>query len=93
MNVFLRQGSGNQMYPRRISPYPNPAMHMNQKRSGVYSGPGPGPGPGPMQSGFGPNNPNQVCSVLRIHTNLFAVFCLTASISIFFSVFPRIRKY
>ncbi|KAK6629696.1 hypothetical protein RUM43_003514 [Polyplax serrata] len=59
MNKMGMQGSGNQMYPRRISPYPNPAMHMNQKRGGVYSGPGPGPGPGPMQSGFGPNNPNQ----------------------------------
>lgn len=62
MNKMGMQGPGNQVYPRRISPYPSPAMHMNQKRGGgVYPGPGPGPGPVPMQSGFSPNNSNQVC--------------------------------
>lgn len=60
MNKMGMQGPGSQVYPRRISPYPSPAMHMNQKRGGgVYPGPVPGPGPVPMQSGFSPNNSNQ----------------------------------
>lgn len=38
-------------YPRRLAPYPSPAMHMNQKRQTGYMN----PGPGTMQPGFNPN--------------------------------------
>ncbi|CAG2061582.1 unnamed protein product [Timema podura] len=49
----VSQGPGPQVYPRRLAPYPNPAMHMSQKRQ-QQGYPTPGP-PGPtMQPGFAP---------------------------------------
>lgn len=42
------QGPNNQMYPRRLAPYPSPALHMSQKRGNYNSGP---------QPGFNPNSP------------------------------------
>lgn len=57
MNKMAMQGPGNQVYPRRLAPYPSPAMHMSQKR-GQQGYPNTGPGPGPtMQPGFNPNTP------------------------------------
>lgn len=51
------QGPGNQIYPRRLAPYPSPAIHMSQKR-GQQGYPNNGPGPGPtMQPSFNPNSP------------------------------------
>lgn len=32
LNYPLQNAGPNQMYPRRMAPYPNPAVHMNQKR-------------------------------------------------------------
>lgn len=44
------QGPNNQMYPRRLAPYPSPALHMSQKRGQAYGTSGP-------QPGFNPNSP------------------------------------
>ncbi|GLV37412.1 tonalli, partial [Carabus blaptoides fortunei] len=55
MNKMAMQGPGSQVYPRRLAPYPSPAMHMSQKR-GQQGYPSTGPGPGPtMQPGYNPN--------------------------------------
>lgn len=46
--------------PRRLAPYPSPAMHMSQKRAQQqnYTNTGPGPvGPPTMQTNFNPNAP------------------------------------
>lgn len=49
--------TNNSMYPRRMTPYPSPAMHMSQKR-GPQSYPTPGPSPN-MNPNMNPNlNPN-----------------------------------
>lgn len=55
--VFQVQGPGGQVYPRRLAPYPSPAMHMSQKRQQQVSAyPSPGPNPS-MQPGFPPSGP------------------------------------
>lgn len=46
------------MYPRRLAPYPSPAMHMSQKRH-PQGYPNPGPGP-TVQPGFSPAGGPQV---------------------------------
>lgn len=43
------QAQPHQGYPRRLAPYPNPAMHMAQKRQ---QGPYAGPNPAAMQPAF-----------------------------------------
>lgn len=48
---------GGQVYPRRMAPYPSPAMHMTQKRQSGYPTPGPSP---TMQPGFSPQPSPQV---------------------------------
>ncbi|GFG29558.1 hypothetical protein Cfor_12375 [Coptotermes formosanus] len=52
MNKMGMQGPGPQVYPRRLAPYPSPAMHMSQKRH-PQGYPSSGPGP-TMQPGFSP---------------------------------------
>lgn len=55
------QGPGGQspgVYPRRLAPYPSPAMHMSQKRAVGGGGGYPGTSPSQMQpGGFNPNSP------------------------------------
>lgn len=52
MNSMGKMAPQNNGYPRRLTPYPTPAMHMSQKRGqqGYPNGPGPN-----MQPGFNPN--------------------------------------
>lgn len=47
-------GATNSMYPRRMAPYPSPAIHMSQKRTVGQSYPTPGPSPN-MNPQFNPN--------------------------------------
>ena len=62
IDACILQGPGPQVYPRRLAPYPSPAMHMTQKRQ-QQGYPNPGPGP-QMQPGFSPAGGPQVQSLL-----------------------------
>lgn len=65
--LYLFQGPGGQVYPRRLAPYPSPAMHMTQKRQQQVSAyPSPGPNPS-MQPGFPPSGPQVRALALLWH--------------------------
>ncbi|KMQ95744.1 zinc finger miz domain-containing protein 1 [Lasius niger] len=51
MQMNKLQGQPHQGYPRRLAPYPNPSMHMAQKRQQVQV-PYPTQNPAAMQQGF-----------------------------------------
>lgn len=62
------------MYPRRLAPYPSPAMHMSQKRQQQVSAyPSPGPNPS-MQPGFPPSAPQVIAIFISYCQSVIQLF-------------------
>ena len=82
--LLCLQGPGPQVYPRRLAPYPSPAMHMSQKRQ-QQGYPNPGPGP-QMQPGFSPAGGPQVQSILVSVTYTYTIFTISFMQSFIYTI-------